>query len=252
VLLPLAWGAIVLLAWELIVKWRNVEKFVLPPPSLIGKQIQANFSGIRKTAFATGTNAVIGLCLGVIIAVVVALIAQRFGVVREVISPLSAALNTMPIVALGPIFYNLFGATSDVARRFVVALVVFFPVFVNMLKGLTQVDPIHEELMRSYAVGDSKFLQLVRLPNALPFLLTGIRIAASLSVIAAVVVEYFGGLQNGLGSRVSSAMKLGQTPKAWAYIAAACAMGLVFYVAALGLEVIAMPWQTRRKEAASA
>jgi len=249
---PLLWGAMVLLAWEWFVKLRDIKPFLLPAPSAIWRQMQTNRTGIIDTAKATGTNALIGLLLGVLLGVAVAFVAQRFGLVRQVISPVSAALNTMPIVALGPIFYNLFGATSDVARRFVVVLVVFFPVFVNMLKGLTQVDPVHEELMRSYAAGDSKFLLLVRLPNSLPFLLTGIRIAASLSVIAAVVVEYFGGLQNGLGSRVSSAMKLSATPKAWAYIAAACALGLLFYVAALVLEIVAMPWQTKRKAAASA
>ncbi len=249
---PFAWGAFVLVAWEWVVKWRKIKPFLLPAPSAIWQQLVKNKTGIWRTASATGTNAVIGLVIGVVLGVGVALIAQRFGLVRQVISPFSAALNTMPIVALGPIFYNLFGATSDVARRFVVVLVVFFPVFVNMLKGLTQVDPTHEELMRSYAAGDSALLRLVRLPNALPFLLTGIRIAASLSVIAAVVVEYFGGLQNGLGSRVGSAMKLSATAKAWAYIAAACLMGLAFYLSALLLERLAMPWQAKRKAASSA
>ena len=249
---PIAWGTLFLLAWEWFVKWRKIKPFILPAPSSIWKQFGTNRTGIWETAKATGTNALVGLILGVLLGVGVAFVAQRFGLLRQVISPVSAALNTMPIVALGPIFYNLFGATSDVARRFVVVLVVFFPVFVNMLRGLTQVEAVHEELMRSYAAGDSRFLFLVRLPNSLPFLLTGIRIAASLSVIAAVVVEYFGGLQNGLGSRVSSAMKLSATPKAWAYILAACVMGLLFYVAALLLELIAMPWQTKRKASASA
>lgn len=246
---PVLWGALVLLAWERFVIWRNIKPFVLPPPSRIWQQLRINRSGILATAKATATNAVVGLVIGVILAVVVALIAQRFVVVRSLVSPVSAALNTMPIVALGPIFYNLFGSTSDVPRRFVVALVVFFPVFVNMLKGLTQVEPIHEELMRSYAASGGSLLRLVRLPNSLPFFLTGVRIAASLSVIAAVVVEYFGGLQNGLGSRVSSAMKLSATAKAWAYIAAACMMGLVFYVAALALERAVMPWQSKRRMA---
>ena len=249
---PIAWGGLFLLAWEWFVKVRHIKPFVLPAPSAIWKQFGTNRTGIWDTARATGTNALVGLILGVVIGVGVAFVAQRFGLVGRVISPVSAALNTMPIVALGPIFYNLFGATSDVARRFVVVLVVFFPVFVNMLKGLTQIEPVHEELMRSYAAGDSRILWLVRLPNSLPFLLTGIRIAASLSVIAAVVVEYFGGLQNGLGSRVSSAMKLSATPKAWAYILAACTLGLLFYVAALLLEFAVMPWQNKRKAAASA
>ncbi len=249
VIAPIAWAVAFLATWEVFVKRQDIKSFVLPPPTEIAKNLWKNKSLIFDAAFATATNAVIGLVFGLLAGVVVAFAAQRFGVIRSLIAPISAAFNTMPIVALGPVFYNLFGSTSDTARRVVVALVAFFPVFINMLKGLTQVDPVHEELMRSYAASDSAFLRLVRLPNALGYLVTGLRVSASLAVIAAVVVEYFGGLQNGVGSRVASAMKLSQTPKGWAYVTAAILMGLLFYVAGLIFERFAMPWNTRRQAA---
>ncbi len=78
--------------------------------------------------------------------------ASRFQVFSEMVVPVAAAVNAIPIIALAPIFYNLFSITSDTPRRLVVTVIVFFPVFVNVLKGLTQVDPVHVELMRSYAV----------------------------------------------------------------------------------------------------
>ncbi len=246
---PLAWGALFLLAWERFIIWRKIKPFLLPAPSAIWQQMKLNKSGIWDTATNTGTNAVIGLVAGALVGLLIAFVAQRFSVVRALIAPLGAALNTMPIVALGPVFYNLFGSTSDTARRVVIGLVAFFPVFVNTLRGLTQVDPIHTELMRSFAASDSAVLRLVRIPNALSFTITGLRIAASLSVIAAVVVEYFGGLQNGLGNRAASAMKLSATAKGWAYVAAACALGLCFYLAAIIIERVAMPWQARRRAA---
>jgi NitT/TauT family transport system permease protein len=249
---PLVWGALFLLAWEGFVKWRHIKPFLLPAPTGIRKALVANRHQIWDAASSTATNAFIGLLAGAMAGFAVALAAQRFRVLRALIAPLAAAFNTMPIVALGPIFYNLFGPTSEGARRFVVALVAFFPVFVNTLKGLTQVDPVHEELMRSYAAGPGAFLRLVRFPNAMPFAITGLRVAASLSVIAAVVVEYFGGLQNGLGSRVASAMKLSQAPKGWAYITSAIAMGLLFYLGGLVLERVAMPWQARRRSSQEA
>ena len=243
---PVIWGVLFLVAWERLVVWRHIKPFVLPQPSRIWEQLRINRTGIFDTAKATGANALWGLVIGTVLALSVAFVAQRFEVMKQLIAPLSAAANTMPIVALGPIFYNIFGTTSLTARRMVVALVVFFPVFVNVLKGLTQVDPVHRELMQSYAATDLQVLRRVRMPNALPFLLTGLRIAASLAVIAAVVVEYFGGLQNGLGSRVTSAMKQSATAKAWAYIGAACALGLIFYVGALVTEWLATPSQRRR------
>lgn len=255
-ILPLSWGALFLLAWENFVNWRNIKPFLLPTPSAIGRELWKDkdrlFDDQQKTLFltaarSTATNALVGLLLGITFAVLAAMVAQRFSIVRDLLKPVSAAFNTMPIVALGPVFYNMLGATSDAARRVVVAMVAFFPVFVNLVSGLTQVDPVHQELMRSYGASDGAIMRKVRIPNALPFLMTGVRVAASLSVIAAVVVEYFGGKQNGLGARVASAMKLSQTPKAWGYITAAILTGLAFYLAGLVLEALVLPWQAKRK-----
>jgi NitT/TauT family transport system permease protein len=140
----------------------------------------------------------------------------------------------------------MFEATSNVPRRLVVAIVVFFPVFLNALRGLREVSPAHRELMDSYAAGAWTFTRLVRLPGALPFVFTGLRQASSLAVIAAVVSEYFGGLQDGLGSRITAAAANTAYPRAWAYVVGACALGLIFYLAALTLERLAMPWRSRR------
>jgi NitT/TauT family transport system permease protein len=101
--------------------------------------------------------------------------------------------------------------------------------------------------MRSYAASDGAVLRRVRLPNALPFFFTGLKLAASLCVIAAVVAEYFGGLQKGLGSRITSAASNSAYGRAWAYVVAACLLGLVFYIAAVVAERLAMPWRARRQ-----
>jgi len=89
------------------------------------------------------------------------------------------------------------------------------------------------------------FARLVRLPGALPFVFTGLRQASSLAVIAAVVSEYFGGLQDGLGSRITSAAAFTAYPRAWAYVVGACVLGLIFYLATLVAERFAMPWRSR-------
>ena len=153
----------------------------------------------------------------------------------------------MPIIALAPVLYHMFSSTSAYPRRLVVAIVVFFPVFVNTFRGLTQVDATKQELMRSYAASDWEILRKVKVPNALPFLFTGLKLAASLGVIAAVVSEYFGGLQNGLGSRITSAAAATAYDRAWAYVAASIVLGLVFYGAVNLLERVALPWQAARR-----
>jgi NitT/TauT family transport system permease protein len=90
--------------------------------------------------------------------------------------------------------------------------------------------------MRSYAASDTVILRKVRVPNAMSYLFVGLRIAASLCVISAVVAEYFGGLQNGLGSRITSAASNSAYARAWAFVLGAILLGLVFYLATLALE----------------
>jgi NitT/TauT family transport system permease protein len=129
-----------------------------------------------------------------------------------------------------------------------VLIYVFFPIFVNTLKGLRQVDPVHAELMRSYAASPWTATRIVRVPGALPYFFTGLKIAGSGAVIAAIVSEYFGGLQQGLGPAITSAAAASAYPRAWALVVAAIALGLAFYLAALLAERLAMPWQRPTKE----
>jgi len=244
--IPVLAGVLLLLGWELLVVANDIKPYLLPKPSAIWTQIERNADDILTTARMTGTNALVGLVVGAVAGILAALVASRFRIVDSLLVPLAAAVNAMPIIALAPIFNTMFSTTSAVPRRLVVTLVVFFPLFVNALRGLRQVEPIHRELLDSYAAGGWTFARKVRVPGALPFVFTGLRLAASLAVIAAVVAEYFGGLQNGLGTRITSAASNTAYPRAWAYVAAACALGLVFYLAATALERLATPWRTSR------
>lgn len=243
---PILVGIGGLLLWEATVVLGRVAPFILPKPSAIGTEFWTSRAVIWQVGLASGANALVGLLAGAVVGVLAAMVASRFGFLGEVSVPVAAALNALPIIALAPILNNMFESTSSVPRRLVVAVVVFFPVFINTLRGLREVDPTHRELMDSYAAGGWAFTRLVRLPGALPFVFTGLRQASSLAVIAAVVAEYFGGLQDGLGSRITSAASYTAYPRAWAFVVGACVLGLVFYLVTLGLERLAMPWRARR------
>jgi NitT/TauT family transport system permease protein len=242
-LAPLVVGVAFLAGWETLVRVNHIRPFLLPRPSAIWTQLSDNIGDILDSARVTGTNALVGLIAGTVLGVLAALVASRFRVVDGLLVPLAAAANAMPIIALAPIFNTMFSTTSSIPRRLVVTLVVFFPLFVNALRGLRQVAPIHRELLDSYAAGGWTFARKVRVPNALPFVFTGLRLAASLAVIAAVVAEYFGGIQNGLGTRITSAAANTAYPRAWAYVTGAIALGLLFYLVATLLERLATPWR---------
>lgn len=240
---PLLFGVAFLAAWEWFVVAGDVSPFVLPKPSAIFEQLRSDNDRILSAAWSTGQNALIGLALGLVAGLVAALLASRVRALDDMLTPLAGAVAAIPIVALTPIFNTMFSSTSTVPRRLVVLIAVFFPIFVNTLRGLRQVEPVHAELMHSYAAGPWTIMRLVRLPAALPFFFTGVRIAASAAVIAAVVSEYFGGLQEGLGPAITSAAAASAYPRAWAIVVGAIGLGLAFYLAALLVERLAMPWR---------
>jgi NitT/TauT family transport system permease protein len=238
-------GVLVVIAWQLTVTVGRIAPFIVPAPSAIWAELVEQRTNVWNAALASGENALIGLIGGAVAGVLAALAASRFRPLSEVSVPFAAVLNALPIIALAPILNNMFESTSSVPRRLVAGIIAFFPVFINTLRGLREVDPIHRELMHSYAASGWTFARKVRLPGALPFVFTGLRQASSLAVIAAVVAEYFGGLQNGLGSRITSAAAFTAYPRAWAFVVGACLLGLVFYLCTLLLERLAMPWKSR-------
>lgn len=245
ILPPILFGVLLLAAWQLTVTVGRIAPFIVPAPSAIWAELVEQRTNVWNAALASGENALIGLVGGSIAGILAAMAASRFRPLSEVSVPFAAVLNALPIIALAPILNNMFESTSSLPRRLVTGIIVFFPVFINTLRGLREVDPIHRELMQSYAASGWTFARKVRLPGALPFVFTGLRQASSLAVIAAVVAEYFGGLQTGLGSRITSAAAFTAYPRAWAYVVGACLLGLVFYLSTLLLERLAMPWKSR-------
>jgi NitT/TauT family transport system permease protein len=245
VLPPVLVGVAAIGLWEVVVTAGRIAPFILPSPSAIGEQLVAQRQNVWEAALASGENALIGLIWGTIAGILAAMAASRFRALGEVSLPFAAVLNALPIIALAPILNNMFESTSSLPRRLVAGIIVFFPIFINTLRGLREVDPIHRELMHSYAASGWTFAVKVRLPGSLPYVFTGLRQASSLAVIAAVVAEYFGGLQTGLGSRITSAAAFTAYPRAWAFVVGACLLGLAFYLTTLLLERLVMPWRTR-------
>lgn len=243
VVAPVVVGVAAIALWEVFVQARDVRPYLLPAPSAIWEQFRASFDLIVDAAWATGLNALVGLVIGVLAGLLAAVVAARSRIVDGMLGPVAAAMNAIPIIALAPLFNTMFSATSSVPRRLVVAIVVFFPIFVNTVRGLREVQPVQRELMRSLAAGPWAFARMVQLPGALPHVFTGFRLASSLAVIAAVVAEYFGGRQNGLGSRITAAASNTAYPRAWAFVVAACVLGLVVYLVAGLLEWLATPWR---------
>lgn len=218
----------------LYIPWGGGELHLLRGP---------NLTPILAASWFTLKEALGGLALGVSAGILVALATARWTSTREALLPFAIAANSMPIIAFAPIMNNWFGIDNPFSKMAIVAIMVFFPIMINTVRGLTSVDPRSLELMRSYAAGEAEILFKLRIPNALPFLFSGLKVAGALAMIGAIVGEYFGGPRIALGVFITQEAALFRFASAWAAILLACIMGISIYLVILLLERMAMPWQ---------
>ena len=246
--IALAWlpsvmfGVALLEIWEIGLWLINPERFALPRPSDIALTLSENWSAIFAATRVTGFVIFTGLVGGVVLGVVMSFMVARFRAADATLTPLALAISSIPIIALAPLFNNWLGITSFRSNQAVVVLMVFFPIFVNTTKGLTQVADEQVDLMRSYASGAWRILHTVRIPNALGYFFSALRITTSLAVMAAILSELFGGRQDTLGNYISQNAQFTRYEEAWAGVVAGSAMGLIFYYAVVLLERLVAPW----------
>lgn len=241
----IVFGVAFLALWESAVRGFDLKPYFLAAPSKIGEQFFKNYLRIWEASMVSGGNALVGLVAGTVFGIAMSFILSRYRFLGELVTPLAIALNAIPIFVLVAVLNNMYSITSEIPRRVMVTLVVYFIVLVNVAKGLTQVRSTHVELMRSYAASEFAILRKVRVPNAVPYLFTALKVAAPASVITAFVSEYFGGLQNGLGSRITSNIANAKNAAAWAYVLGACLLGLAFYTVSIILEGIAQKGEVK-------
>jgi NitT/TauT family transport system permease protein len=232
----------VLVIWETAVRLLGITKFILPAPSAILQSFVSSFSQLLDRGIYTGTEAVGGFVLGCGLGIIVALVTARWTAARETLLPLAIAANSVPIIAFAPIMNNWFGVTNQFSKMAIVAVITFFPMMINMTRGLTLVDPAALELMRSYAVSEWKVLREVRIPNSLPYMFNAFKICSTLALIGAVVGEFFGGTRDSLGVFITQESSTSRFESSWAAILVACLLGIGFYVLIVAVERLVIPW----------
>lgn len=232
---PVVVGVLILALWSIYVATGAAPR-MLPAPAAIGAEFVLRGDIIFKAMLVTGTNALIGLLVGSVLAVILAALAAAARPIDGMLAPLVAALAVIPIVAITPILNTMFGASSQFGRQAVATIAAFIPVFVNVLRGFRQTRPVHRDLLRASAATPGQTFRFLTLPTALPYLLTGLRIAASLAVIAALVAEYFGGPADGIGTAIATYAKSGRAALAWAFVLGGILIGLVFFLVTALLE----------------
>lgn len=242
-------GVLVLL--EAVGAAKIFQSFLLPRPTTVARAFAEELPRLQRSAGNTLYEAIGGLVIGVTAGTITAFAIARWARVREAVLPLAVGASAIPIIAAAPIMSNWFGILNPFAKMAIVILLTFFPMVVNVARGLSQVDDSAVELMRASAASDGQILRKLRIPNALPYFFTGLKIATTLSLIGAVVAEYFGGSDDVLGRVIvqsSSALRYDIT---WAAISITAAAGILLYVLALAVERIVIPWHASQRSAES-
>ena len=235
-----------LVLWEVVVGALAIKAFIFPQPSAIYAALIGNWASPQYPLFASAQatlyEAAGGLVIGTTAGVVVAFATSRWATTRGVLLPIAVAANAVPIIAFAPLFNNWFGVLAPLSKMMMAAVLVFFPVMANVTRGLTQVDPSALELMRSYAAGEGTILRKVRIPNALPYFFTALKLATTLSLIGAIVGEYFGGSSTVLGRVIVQSASALRFDVTWAAIVLTAITGIAFYLVTVLLERIVIPW----------
>jgi NitT/TauT family transport system permease protein len=235
--------------WEGLVAAFAVQRFLLPPPS----DILQTFWNERGTLWGAGwytfKEALGGFVIGCSAGVLFALVVARWTLLRVAVMPYAIAASAIPIIAFAPITNQWFGLLNPLSKMMIAAVLCFFPVFVNTLRGLTSVRTSSIELMRSYAAGELAIFRRVRLPNALPYIFSALKVASVLAMIGAVVAEYFGGSQGALGVQIRNSAALFAFETAWAAILVASILGVAFYLAIALLERATLDWHPSARAA---
>jgi NitT/TauT family transport system permease protein len=241
----------VIAIWEAFVASLNLQQFILPRPSSIATAFLAEWPTLQVAAAATLYEALGGLAIGVATGVLTAFAVSRWARVRSAVLPIAIGASAIPIIAAAPIMSNWFGILNPFAKMAIVILLTFFPMLINVSRGLAQVDDAAVELMRASAASEWQILRKVRIPNALPYFFTALKICTTLSLIGAVVAEYFGGANDVLGRVIVQSSSRLRFDITWAAIAVAAASGIAMYLAALVAERIVIPWHASQRVAES-
>jgi ABC-type nitrate/sulfonate/bicarbonate transport system permease component len=194
---PLLLLAGLLVAWEVLVRVLDVADYLLPPPSRVWAAFVRTFEVLPGHLWATFRTAVVGLALGAVVGVLVAVAIATVRIVRLALYPIVVASQSIPVVVLAPLFVVWFGF-GLLPRVLVVALVVFFPVVVATVDGLAAADRDQVDLVRSFGGGRSDVLRHVLVPGALGPFFAGLKVAAAYAMFGAVVGEWIGASE-GLG-----------------------------------------------------
>ncbi|MDU8945102.1 ABC transporter permease [Ovoidimarina sediminis] len=239
-IVPVIFGATILILWEAVVRLYGIPLALLPAPSVIARAFAENTHILWADFVQTFVKgALSGFAIGSGAAILIAILVDRSPFLQKGLLPVGNFVAALPIIGTAPILVMWFGFDWQ-SKAAVVVVMVFFPVLVNTVQGLKEASQMQTDLMRTYAAGYWQALWKLRLPAAMPFVFNGLKIASTLALIGAIVAEFFGSPVVGMGFRISTSVGQLALDMVWAEVTVAAIAGSLFY----GCVALAERWVT--------
>jgi len=225
---PLVFGLGGLVLWEAVVRLFGVPAVILPAPSAIAWRLAHSVPTLTADFLQTIRGVLAGYFIGNAAGLALAILIDRSSFLQRGLLPLGNLVSALPIVGVAPIMVMWFGFDWQ-SKAAVVVVMTFFPMLVNAAAGLRSAGAMERDLMKTYAANYAQTLTKLRLPAALPFVFNALKINTTLSLIGAIVAEFFGTPTVGMGFRISTEVGHLSIDMVWATIVVAAMTGSLFY-----------------------
>ena len=234
----------VLLLWEVVVRSLDVPAYILPGPSEIARELLAEGASLSVHIGWTMLEALLGFLAGSLLAFLTASVFIHVALIERAAFPWAIVLQTVPIIAIAPLLTIWFGF-GLLPKVVIAAIICFFPVLVNTTRGLRSISEQALELMNVLSASRASIFWRLRVPSSLPYVFAGLRVAATLSVIGAIVAE-FTGADRGIGYIIVQASYRIDTRLMFAGITLSSLGGIVFFNVISAIEKALLRWPEAR------
>ena len=244
--LPIIFTLSLIAIWELIIKVFKIEKYIMPAPSDVVKALYINFEAMIPHIMATLYESIVGFIIAILLALVLSIIMDLLPIVKKAIYPVFIISQTVPIIALAPLFIIWFGFGA-LPKIIVVVIVCFFPIVISISDGLEAVD---KDLINHFKLmGASKLKRFfhLKLPYGIINFFSGLRIAATYSIMGAVIGEWLGG-DKGLGVYMTRARSTYALDRMFASIVVIVFMSMIMFYIIGKIENLLTPWNVEDKK----
>jgi ABC-type nitrate/sulfonate/bicarbonate transport system permease component len=245
-IITIMWFVLLLIVWQAAVSIFHVESWILPKPSAIVGELLDMKGLLISNTFQTLEEVVIGLLVAVAVGMAIATILDAVPFFKVLVNPLLVVSQTIPIVAIAPLFIIWFGF-GMLPKVLVVVLVCFFPISLSILEGFQTVDQAMLNLLKTMHATKWQIYRKVKFPAILPYFFSGLKIAVTYSVMGAIIGEWLGASE-GLGVLLTRATKSFLTAQLFGIAAVIVVVTLLLYALVEALARMMAPWIYRKDD----